>query len=228
MITHKWQDDGIGKAPFTHTGVIISLPDPNGHPIAYQNGMEEASEIAKGFGVHPGSCDVCGTGLTNNHVIRDADGKHFIVGCDCAVKVGDSSLTTATKEAEKARKLKIKQAKWAAEREKREARILADLEEQRNKNGGLTDQEVADKEREAKRHQYAAENAWIIDTLKSLHYPSGFVSSMVDKLQANPANDLSWRCLEILQDIYGKTAGRRNSKAYLAKCDEFEAKMGWY
>jgi hypothetical protein len=75
----------------------------------------------------------------------------------------------------------------------------------------------------------AAGNEWLLKALRSVPYPSEFVASMLDKLSREPALGLSDRCLDILADIYCKVVSenaRRNSKAYDAARDEFEAKLG--
>lgn len=103
----------------------------------------------------------------------------------------------------------------------------AALQAQRDANGGLTDSEVAERERKAsenvKRVQYTADNAWLIEVLQ---YERGdFITSMIEKLAVGPLSSLSDRCLEILRDIYAGSHGRRNSKAYNAAADLFDDKL---
>jgi hypothetical protein len=50
---------------------------------------------------------------------------------------------------------------------------------------------------------------------------------MIDKLQRQPLNTdwFSPRQINVLCDIYAKSHGRRNSKAYLAAESDFEARL---
>lgn len=85
---HPFELAGLGVAPFRCLGVY------------------DAGKVARG-------CNYCGTGIRIICRIRSRDGKEFVVGCDCVMKLQrvDNVLTTAV---EKARK--------AIEREKREKR----------------------------------------------------------------------------------------------------------
>ena len=225
VLTHLWQEQGLGKAPFRAL-CIISVPSKSlceANPEAYNNAWRECSQQARALGVELCSCQSCGMSLENNVVIRDAEGKNFVVGCDCAGKVGDTKLTTEVKLLEKARQRKIKEAKLEAERVAREARIAADQAAQRERNGGLTDAEVAARARQAaedaKREKFTAENLWLLKVLDGMN--GDFVASMIEKLEVGPLNGLSDRCVSILSDIYGKAHGRGGSKKYTAAVDEF-------
>lgn len=78
------------------------------------------------------SCDYCGTRIRYEQIISDSTGKTFKVGNECVNKTGDTGLVSKMKLAEKARKARQKAEKLAAE-----------LEAQRQRNGGKTDQELA-------------------------------------------------------------------------------------
>ena len=75
-----------------------------------------------------------------------------------------------------------------------------------------------------KRATAAAENAWLVDAIQG--QPGDFVADMCEKLQREPLRDLSPRCVDILGDIFSKTLGRRNSKAYNSARDEFDERAG--
>jgi len=232
-LTHLWQEQGLGQAPFDAV-CIISLPSQETaerNPSGYANAMSEACRDAKWFGVGLGSCNSCGQGLMNNVIIRDANRKHFVVGCDCARKTHDAKLISKVEYLEKQRQRQLKEERQAKERGEREARIAADLEAQRQRNGGLTDAEVKaeqrDAEQQAARKAMAEKNGWILDVLNAVPYASDFVDNMVNELYRRPLAELSERCREIIGEIYAKqVGGRRGSKKYQAAMEEYESKVG--
>lgn len=223
---HKWESTTEFVAPYRHTGAIISLPSPEAHPTAYQNGMRNASEEAAAFGVRLGSCQVCGNGIMNNHVAKDAEGAYFVIGCDCAQKLGGEMCDEA-KKAEKIRQAKIREEKREKARLARVAKHQAELQEQRDRNGGLTDREVEAEriaeERRQKRAKLSEKNEWLIEVLQSQN--GGFCADMAITLETNEISDLSPRQIGALQDVYAKSHGRRNSKAYKAAEQDFEARV---
>lgn len=231
VLIHKWQEQGLGQAPF-RTLCVISLPSKGlaeNNVDAYNNAMAECNQQARALGVHLCTCDSCGMGLQNNFVIQDAVGKRFVVGSDCAMKVGDTKLTTEIKLLEKARQRKIKEAKQLAERQAREIRIAADQAAQRERNGGLTDAEVAARARQAaedaKREKFTAENGWLLTILDRQAGGGAFVDSMIQSLEVGPLNGLSDKCVSILREIFAKAHGRRGSKAYDAAEEEFNSHL---
>lgn len=228
VISHKWEDAGHGKAPFRPVCVIsvpaVSLCEAN--PEAYNRAMAEAMQCAKGFGVSLCTCDVCGMSLMNNVVIRDANGKHFVVGLDCAGKSGDAKLITQTEKLEKARQFKIREAKKKAELEARQAARLAALQAERDANGGLTNAELAEKNRrdaaQALADKSRIENDWLIQVLAN-EFQGDFVRAMIANLSEKPLHSaIRGRAAEICGEIYGKQkGGRKGSKAYEAANAEF-------
>jgi hypothetical protein len=69
--THPFEKAGLGYAPFCCVG-------------CRENWFE-----MPGFGRKPGgSCNYCGTGILYEYVIKDKNGKTFVVGCDCVEKTG--------------------------------------------------------------------------------------------------------------------------------------------
>lgn len=233
VLTHKWQEQGLGQAPF-RVECIISLPSKEllsaGNVDAYNNAMAEACHEARAYGVGLGTCNSCGMSLQNNVVIRDANRKCFVVGCDCAGKTDDSELIEQVELLERRRQKEIREAKAQAKEEARRAAWLAEQQAQRDRNGGLTDLEVAEKARkeaeEARIREYSVKNAWLLTVLDRVPYASDFVRSMIRDLEKNSLASLSGRCVGILAEIYAKTAGGRGgSKKYKAAYNEFYEKV---
>jgi hypothetical protein len=224
---HKWEDRGVGKAPFRVVG-FIDMPNAESfgaNSEGYNNAMTEAWQLARTFGVRLGSCDVCGTGIRNHYVIQDATGKRFVVGCDCVMKTDDSRLMSETKAMERKRQREIREAKRRYKWELQRHQANAALDAQRQRNGGLTDSEVAERERAAKSvelaNQMAEVNGWLIDVLNNVGYSSDFISAMIDKLHEVPVRDFHERLLGVLASIYAKSHGRSGSKKYVAATEEF-------
>ncbi len=68
---HPFEAAGLGRAPFKCTGMETRK---------YQ--------ACPGAPIQPGGCcDYCGTGIYDCYAIKSADGRRFIVGCDCVAKV---------------------------------------------------------------------------------------------------------------------------------------------
>lgn len=91
-----------------------------------------------------GICDVCGTCLTNNILMTDANGKRFVVGTDCMMRSGEEALTMAARMALRGHEANQRAAKKAAATR---ARLAAE----RLRNNGLTDEEVREAKRNAER-----------------------------------------------------------------------------
>lgn len=231
-VHHDWERVA-GSAPYRLVG-CFSIPHPGtfGDNLAgYQNALRELGEMQRALGVHGGACDICGHPLVANYVLENADGRRFVVGCDCVTRSGDTRLTTTVEEAERDRQRKLRQARqraeWAAKQAAREAK-------ERAENGGNTLDEIhAERVREAAQKaaqravKAAADNAWLVQVLEGVPTTGDFIPSMISTLQREPAADLSRRCLEILGDIYATAVSgkRRGTKAWNAARDEFDAKI---
>ncbi len=235
VLVHLWQSQQLGTAPFRCVA-CISMPGKGlleaGCIEAYNNQMAEACQQARHYGVGIGTCDSCGMGLQSNFVIRDAKGKYFVVGCDCANKTHDTKFMTEVKFLEKQRQDKIKEAKRVVARAERERLLEIELAAQRGRNGGLTDRQVQEQkeldERLAKQAAMKAINIWLIQVLNQVPYHSDFVVTMRDRLDYVLAKDLPPKCVNILADVYAKTASegaRRGSTKYDTRYDEFFAKL---
>lgn len=99
---HVFERAGLGKAPFRFVG--------------YSERKYQACPDAP---VQPGaSCDYCGTGIMGCYEVRSADGKRFVVGCDCIEKTGDAGLIRAYKRSPEYRAKQADARKRADERVK--------------------------------------------------------------------------------------------------------------
>ncbi|UYD59186.1 hypothetical protein HPMBJEAJ_00071 [Aeromonas phage avDM6] len=138
MEMNKWESQGFGKAPFRCVG-MFKMPNKDTAT------MQDYAALPQGYGA--GSCHVCGTGIIYNYMIHDASGKKFVVGCECVNYTNDTKLIDEVKAERKA----FNNAQKALETRKRN-------EAERERNGGLTDKEIAQKvaqaEWDAKREAY--------------------------------------------------------------------------
>jgi hypothetical protein len=86
---HCFEAAGLGRAPFHCVGVAsipsASLAEHN--PSAYNNAM---AMLPRDYCC--GTCAYCGTALMHNFMINSADGRKFVVGCDCVRRTGDAGL----------------------------------------------------------------------------------------------------------------------------------------
>lgn len=123
---HPWERAGLGKAPFAYLGCRrlvgpIRIAQPDGTVL--EIGAE---------GQPMGTCAYCSQGIAECHSVRSADGKRFIVGCDCIGRVyGDERAPVRAKAEAASRKLRNAAAKARrdakAEAEQAElAALLAD------------------------------------------------------------------------------------------------------
>lgn len=94
VIKHKFEDAGLGLAPFRLIGI-----------------EKKVFVACHGAPVQPGSsCDYCGTAIMYEFWIADSTGKRFKVGCDCVAKTDDMKLISAVKAAETKRKSELRKA----------------------------------------------------------------------------------------------------------------------
>ena len=130
-MTHPFEKAGLGKAPFSCTGVsenVFALPD----------GTSKAG----------GCCDYCGTGIRWEFWIKGsiAGAKQFKVGCDCVAKTGwgiDRFLevraehTRARRQAGAQKRRESRQAQLAAERAQKATERLEATQAWRDANSAL-------------------------------------------------------------------------------------------
>jgi len=130
-MTHPFEKAGLGKAPFSCTGVSENVWD-NG------DGTTKAG----------GVCDYCGTGIRWEFWIKGsiAGAKQFKVGCDCVAKTGwgiDRFLevraehTRARRQAGAQKRRDARKAQIEAERAQRTAQRLEATQAWRDANGAL-------------------------------------------------------------------------------------------
>ena len=230
ILTHTWQEQGLGRAPFRFVEMICILKhDASGgfgsvERVNTHNRL--ANKRAKALGLSLCQCQHCDAALLNNCVIRDADGKHFVVGTSCVEKSDDAELITEAKLAERRRQKSIRDAKRKAKWEAAQAEREKELDAQRERNGGLTDQQVEYNRHQAElakeRTAITKRQKWLIDVVA--HVPGGFCADMTRELQRTKITSLSDRCQHILCDIYAKqVGGRRGSKKYKAAEKEFDS-----
>jgi hypothetical protein len=204
---HRFEAAGLGKAPFTCVGT-------------HQECVNDGDSIRA-----TGTCDFCGTGIRYCFDIQSSDGKTFKVGCDCVEKTDDSGLKRQVSNIQREAK------KTPAQREREAAQHAEWLAYQAEQK------KVAEAEA-IKQAANIAKYQWLIDELSPLctcglrqnsdgrFSGNGFVSEMTaNLLNGQNPNDWTYRMKEITCEIYAKTAGRRNSKAYNDKADEFWAKL---
>lgn len=208
---HPFEEAGLGQAPFVFVGITKNV-----------------YSAAPGHIQPGGCCSYCSQGIMWECQIQSHDGKRFAVGLDCVRKLErvDNVLVNAMKR-ESLRLDRI--AREAARKARYEAgrqRMESELDRQRQVNGGLTDSEVAERDRkaaeEAARSVWIERNRWLILILQG--QDGEFCRSICDSLERGPVSGLSPRAITILKDIYGKAHGRRGSKKYDAAVDEFETR----
>jgi len=209
---HPFEIAGLGKAPFTYIGM-----------------EKRVHSAAPGHQQPGGTCDACGQGIMYCFMIRSSDGRGSIVGCDCVLKLdrSDNKLVDAVQRDMLHYERKVRDDKRKKEFEEREKQRSLKLQEERDRNGGLTDKEVSDQKRKneevSKRLKYEAENGWLLTILEK--QSGDFCASMVQKISTMPISDLSDRCIDILRDIFAKHHGRRGSKKYEEAQNLFDSKI---
>lgn len=215
---HKFELAGLGKAPFKCVG-LAQIPSPSlaeANPDAYNNALRD---LPPDFGC--GTCHYCGQAIMNCYLIVSSDGHKFAVGCECVRKTGDAGLTDKTKA-----------LKRQADREKkaaaRQAAYERELEKQREANGGFTDGELYDAQREDKRRVEERKRERRINILQGLAARmrdgrGGFRDSVAATLaEGGLPFGRGW---DLTCEILAKQEGRRGSKAYDAEYEKIEATL---
>ena len=204
---HTFELAGLGTAPFRCVGVC-ELPSPSlaeANPTAYMNAMRD---LPRGYSC--GTCAYCGQAIRINFLIQGSDGSTFAVGSECVRKTNEAGLIKAAKALKSQRDRMKRQAAKVAARE-------AELQAQRDRNGGQTDWEV----REAKRvAEYEAQEA----ARKARAVPLLPLADLLEDRRGGFRDDIAHglrqgilprgRGLDIMLDILGKLAGRAGSRAY--------------
>lgn len=214
----------FGEAPFKFIGVWSapsrSLLEQN--PSAYNLQMQAKPKFCH-FG-----CDHCGTAIEHHYVLRDAKGDKYCVGSSCIAKVGNVLNLSDAEAAERKRQRELSRARAEAKREQerlaREAKLQAKLAAERERNGGLTDAEIAQQRAEEERRQQRMLNEEKYDYfIRGLSEAYGYFAKDVAS-GLRDGRQPSGRGVTIMLEIIAKGAGRRGSKAYEAAYAEAEAK----
>lgn len=210
----------FGEAPFRFIGVWSapsrSLLEQN--PSAYNLQMQAKPKFCH-FG-----CDHCGTAIEHHYVLRDAKGDKYCVGSSCIAKVSNVVNLSDAEAAERQRQRDLRRARAEAKREQQRLAHEAKLDAQRERNGGLTDNELAMQKMEQEREQQRIANEQKYD------YFIGGLSEAYGYFAKDVAQGLregrqpAGRGVTIMLEIIAKNAGRRGSKAYEAAFTEAEAK----
>jgi hypothetical protein len=111
---HPFERARLGAAPFRFVGMSEKVY------VAWPGAPEQPA----------GTCDFCGNGIRYCYNIESADGKRFIVGCDCVKRTDKESLVNAT-EFERAvaqQKREQARARTRARTAREEERIAQALE----------------------------------------------------------------------------------------------------
>lgn len=201
---HPFEAAGLGKAPFRFLGLT-------------ENAIKVGDHIQPG-----GTCDFCGTGIKYECRIGSADGRRFVVGTDCVMKLdrADNRLMGEVERAVKAREKAERKARADVRREVERESIAARVARRAPiLDAYQAEWDAADAEYRA---EVARANGWLTARLAEAGVPpGGFVESMIASLGREPIGDLSDRAMAILEDIYAKRAGRSGSKANDAAREEF-------
>jgi hypothetical protein len=111
-IKHKFELAGLGRAPFKFVNVYEKRYSP-----------------APGAPSQPaGTCQYCGNGIAWCCVIRDVDGKEFIVGNECVKKTNDHGLVKVITDAVKLAQRKVQREKAEAKRRAQDEVAIARIE----------------------------------------------------------------------------------------------------
>lgn len=207
---HVWEAKGLGKGPFRFVAMVsFAGPEMAEHnPEAYMRANAEASRTLAHFKVMGGICDACGMCLMNNFIIRDSQGKHFVVGCDCVRKTHDAPVISQVK----AFQAKERKAKKDAERQ---ARWEADAPARAAKNARIESYQAARAAiAEGAKDERARASKWLSDVLGNT--PGDFAQSVRSELAHDGAslNQKSDRFAQIMADIYTRAMahGARGTK----------------
>jgi hypothetical protein len=213
---HPFEASGLGVGPFRLL-YVASFPSPSmaeQNPEAYNNALRALPRE-----VPLGICNHCGMALMHNFVCQSTDGKKFVVGADCAHKLGDMSLGNKVKIEVLRRQRADRRAKVEAQRAARRAKWLID-------NADKIKAQEAARVLMAEQAKVAAEAvtakwAFVLPVLDAQN--GNFCASMAQGIrEGNPPRG---RAVDIIGSIYAKSHGRSGSKAYTTAITEFESKI---
>lgn len=188
------------------------------NPMAYNNMMASAPAYCRCC------CHHCGTGIRLHFILEDDLGDRYSVGSSCIDKLGQKELVTEAHamklERDRAKRKEAADRKREQQHKDREAKLQA----QRDKNGGLTDHEVKQKEREDREKQNALQYREISKPIKTLLRAAGgeFCNSIINSLNEGKMPSGGGKSITIEIMTKQKSGARKNSKAYKAVYPEME------
>lgn len=210
VLIHKYFQMGAGKYRLIGIWSAPSQSELESSPIGYNEMMTERPNCCNMV------CDHCGTGILHHFIIEDEEKTQFSVGSSCIDKLGQHELVTAAEKMEKDRQLKLRQKRSEKKREEKYAKYEFELEEQRKKNGGLTDEEVLSEER--KQRELDNENKYldISKPIVSLLEKAGgnFCQDMAISLRNGSMPSAGAKRIVIEVMAKQESGARKNSKAY--------------
>jgi ribosomal protein L37E len=228
---HPFEISGDRVGPFRLVAVISTparaLAEKN--PRAYNHAVQQCWTEARSFNVVLHQCSHCGQGLAHNAVVRDSRGHHFVVGLDCAGRVGDASLGDAAK-------IEIARIKREADQKKREAKREANHQKwldtvcytgETNRDRLAREQDEWNARLESKR----VNQKLCIDILGPVAVAirdgkGGFRDSVASSILTGELP--TGRAQHLVAEIYAKQHGRRNSAAYDGAFSEVETLFAQY
>jgi hypothetical protein len=223
---HPFELAGMGLGPFRFVGMVqipsASLAEHN--PSAYNGAL---ASLPRNLIGGCGTCYNCGMAISNICIVENSTGQRYGIGSDCVLKTGDPFLGNKVKVTLARIQRAKRQEKAEAQREARRAAFLSAV---CNEAGETNAQRIERENSEAKAAQVAREAAalsrfaFILPILDAHSRTDGdFCYNMAYGLRHG--NMPRGRALDIVGDIYAKSFGRRDSKAYNAAREEFDAKM---
>lgn len=218
-LLHKHFRMGRGKYRLISIWSAPSKAVLESNPMGYNKMMAERPKYCNMV------CDHCGTGIIHHFILEDEDKERFSVGSSCIEKLGQYDLVTAAQKMEKERQRQLREERAEKKRAEQHAKYEAEIEEQRKKNGGLTDHEVLIEERKQReldnKKKYSELSAPIVALLEKAG--GNFCSDMADNLRngSMPSGGAKRIVIEVMTKQH--TGARKNSKAYNATHPEMEA-----
>ena len=202
----------FGTAPFRFIAVW-SAPSKallEANPEAYNAQMRSKPEFCH-F-----SCDHCGTCISNHCIIVDATGTKFCVGTDCVLKTTHTEVISKVKLAIRKKAKAVRDAKRETAQQARKAAYMAELQAQRDANGGMTDDEVAQKKAIADRKETLARIAAIVAPVSDALVAAGGDFCLSIARDYREGRSPRGRAKTIVAEIIAKQSGRKGSAAYNA------------
>lgn len=212
---HLFEASGLGKAPFQLVG-FYSIPSAS---LAEQNPQAYHNELAlMPKGISCGTCCYCGTSLKNNFIVRSADDKTFVVGCDCVEKIGDKGLINAIKLLKRQQRIEEKQRRLDEQNKELSRRYAERDANERAANNGFTVAEL----KEQQHRQYIEQVVEIVAPITNvLHRSYGdFAAQMCEHLNKGALDVITPNMQRIILEIVSKSFGRKNSAQYNEAYDE--------